>query len=291
MKKTILIFIILCLTVSFFSCRKDAVEEKPDVKEEYNSVYSLIGSEDVVSVKLKYGKDEKEFSAYTLVYKAGGEEKTVDITVPHDYKSVSYPTVMFFPNGATTHNADGETFAKNGIISFTFISNVTDYDLGEKDMQEVSVLFSLLEKCTFIDNERIYTVGSNIGSVKSFLVAKEYGERIAGVVVSDAICDLAVYYGWGQGSDITCEGICKGSPTDVPAEYEKRSAVCFSDKILCPVLFITYEQDSPNLVEQCEKLKNSLVANGIECKQILINGFNNGIRTEEAEKALCDFIK
>lgn len=291
MKKTVLLFLIFSLTVSLFACNENVVEEKPNVKEEYKSVYSLIGSKDVVSVKLEYGKGEGEFSAYTLVYKTGGEEKTVYITIPQDYKSVSYPTVLFFPNGASTYEADGETFAKNGIISFTFISNVTDFDLGEKDMREVSVLFSLLKKCTFIDTERIYTVGSSIGSVKSFLIAKEYGERIAGVVVSDAICDLAVYHGWGQGSDILCEGICKGSPTDVPGEYEKRSAVHFSDKIQCPVLFVTYEQDSPILVEQCEKLKNSLVANGTECKQVLINEINNGIRTEEAEKALCDFIK
>ena len=93
-----------------------------------------------------------------------------------------------------------------------------------------------------------------------------------------------------SGSAQICSVICGGTPEEVPDEYNNRSAVKFSNAILCPVLTVNYTQNPSFSAAQCEDLKSAMESLGGNCTNITIDEANMDFLSESAITALCDFI-
>ncbi|MBR6649884.1 MAG: prolyl oligopeptidase family serine peptidase [Clostridia bacterium] len=267
--------------------------------ESYKSFDDLIFSENVVSVNkhpdsLYRGSVEK----YDVVLKNGSFKIGYAITVPNDYEKQKYPVVFFFPELKPSHEYNASTITLNDCICVTYMRRDLEkresWDLAENDLSDISIMMDIILNCDFVDESRIFAVGSSNGSVLSMYMARSYSENICGVAITHPLCDWKLMY---QTSDIHedfFEYYCSGSPDEVPEEYEKRSAVTFADEILCPVIIIDYTD--PRFyykAGQAEAMKEAMDAVGGNCTiHKLDTPFSeaNDFKSAEARELLWNFI-
>ncbi len=267
--------------------------------ESYKSFDDLIFSENVVSVNkhpdsLYRGSVEK----YDVVLKNGSFKIGYAITVPNDYEKQKYPVVFFFPELKPSHEYNASTITLNDCICVTYMRRDLEkresWDLAENDLSDISIMMDIILNCDFVDESRIFAVGSSNGSVLSMYMARSYSENICGVAITHPLCDWKLMY---QTSDIHedfFEYYCSGSPDEVPEEYEKRSAVTFADEILCPVIIIDYTD--PRFyykAGQAEAMKEAMDAVGGICTiHKLDTPFSeaNDFKSAEARELLWKFI-
>ena len=267
--------------------------------ESYKSFDDLIFSENVVSVNkhpdsLYRGSVEK----YDVVLKNGSFKIGYAITVPNDYEKQKYPVVFFFPELKPSHEYNASTITLNDCICVTYLRRDLEkresWDLAENDLSDISIMMDIILNCDFVDESRIFAVGSSNGSVLSMYMARSYSENICGVAITHPLCDWKLMY---QTSDIHedfFEYYCSGSPDEVPEEYEKRSAVTFADEILCPVIIIDYTD--PRFyykAGQAEAMKEAMDAVGGNCTiHKLDTPFSeaNDFKSAEARELLWNFI-
>ena len=300
MKKFLLMILSALLILSLISCAPDAAtvadttessEETASTteppKEEYKTVLSLAGAENIISAEQESIKMEN-IAAYTLTMKVGATERTFRVTAPLDYMHKEYPCVFYFPEIRPSHEFDASIFASKGYVCFGFLY----YNVFEEDFEnEMAYLGSLVEKCTFIKDGAVIATGSSSGSIRAFLCAKVLGAQVKGVCVANAICDLTAMYNINDTCKTVCTAICGGTLEEVPEIYERFSAKAFADKILCPVRLLHYGNNPNFPLSACNDMKATLEGMGKECSIVALNKSGADFFTEEAENALFDFIE
>ena len=287
----LLLSAMLLFSLSFMGCtEKNATDDVKKPKDEYRSVYGYVDADEVLTVSSSM-KTETAVS-YKLVLASKEKERIINVTAPSDYTDKKYPVVLYFPgNGIPTPENDAELFGDEGVICFTFISGITDADLWEGDLFEIGEVLSLLKKSRFAKDSKIFAIGSGLGSIKAFLSAANFPDEISGVAALDAICDLSVYYGVGQGSELTCEAICGGSPEEMPEEYAKRSPVSFAEKIKCPIVIFSSVQQAEVLCESVKSYSEKINSTGGHCVVEAINEDFVSYFTPKVKDLLLKFIK
>ena len=87
-----------------------------------------------------------------------------------------------------------------------------------------------------------------------------------------------------------CEELIGGSPQELPEEYAKRSAVCWADKILPPVLICQGTDDWRVVPEQAYKMDRALTEAGKEHKLMVYEGADHSLKgTSAVEDILAWF--
>lgn len=256
----------------------------------YSSIEDIESSEYVKSVN-KYNKlNISDTVSYEVILTIANRDITLYISAPINYMTVSYPTTIHFPEITPFHESYASLFAANGCISVTFVNFNALAMPDETEMAPVDTMMEIMNECSFIDTENMFTTASGINSYLSFIIAKEYSTRIKGIAVIDAVCDMTAQYNLNDKSAMLLNQLMGGTPEEVPTEYEKRSAVIFANEIKCPVLIMNYLQNSDFSVSQANDLKSEIEKYNGTCKVVTFDLLSSDFHTAPAEKELINFI-
>lgn len=153
---------------------------------------------------------------------------------------------------------------------------------GGDDLHDVIKLIDFCEQFDFADMTDFCAVGVSRGGVMTYMSARQDG-RIKRIVAVSAVSDLFSSYRERQDMrDVLVEYIgCR--PDDNPYEYERRSAVYWTDDIKVPVLLIHSRQDKQVSFQQSEKMYEKL-KDSTDCTFITHDDDLHGAHSEDLEK-------
>lgn len=155
-------------------------------------------------------------------------------------------------------------------------------EFGGVDINDVLNLIPLLKSLPNVGIDRIGMVGYSRGGMMTYLALKE--QTVAGTDDIKAACTvggLADLFMAAEERPKLMTGVFQpligGSPSQVPEEYEARSATYWADKINVPLLMQHGEDDESVSVEQARKLAGELDKYGKVHKLITYPGDNHGL--------------
>ena len=162
---------------------------------------------------------------------------------------------------------------------------------GGDEMHDVFKLIDLCDKeFSFVNMDDFSVVGVSRGGMTTYMAAKE-DMRVKKIVVAGGISDLAACY--NDRDDLKeMIGSCIGAaPDEKPEEYQKRSAVCWPEKLTVPVLIIHSKGDKMvnyehNAVALYEKIKDTT-----DCTLITNEGDYHGINPAADSQDIPEIIK
>lgn len=157
-------------------------------------------------------------------------------------------------------------------------------EFGGKDLNDVKTLIDMCENTfKFADMNDFCIAGVSRGGMMSYMTART-DSRIKGIIAISAVSDLEKAYEEREDMKNLLQNSIGGSPTDLPDEYEKRSAICWADEIKVPVLMIHSKLDEMVPYSQAESLNAEFEKNNLDCTFITYDDDVHGLHNEDAEK-------
>ncbi len=306
MKRILSLILCACMLLSFAACTAKGdgddttaadttdkvIEEtkKEEPKEKYKDILSLEKLNGISKIsETSIGLDN--VLAFSVRYRLNGVSETAFITAPLDYEEKNCPVVINYCEGSISPRDDARLFAINGFIGITLTENEDSYDLGDKEAAKAGFFADILAKAAFSKESKIFVAGKGLRSVCAFSAAKLLGDKLAGVLCADPVADLAKQYSDNRTSRDVCFGIIGAKPAVNAEAYDSRSAVKFADKLLCPVLLITYTENADYAATQGEALKAVLDVAKKSVTYVCVEGESVGFLSQQAEEAFYNFIK
>lgn len=137
-------------------------------------------------------------------------------------------------------------------------------EFGGEDLNDVIKLIDLCEThFNFIDMEDFCVAGVSRGGMMTYLTAKQ-DDRVKRVIAISAVSDLFQSYEDREDMQEVLYNYIGTTPVQNPDEYEKRSAIYWTDEITVPVLMIHSKYDEQVSFSQAEALYENLKSNRID---------------------------
>lgn len=150
-------------------------------------------------------------------------------------------------------------------------------EFGGDDINDVIKLIDICEKLKFVSMDNLYLVGESRGGMMSYISAKQ-DNRIKKMVIISGISDVAKFYQERNDMEDILDDLIGGSPEEISEEYQKRSAVKWSDQINIPVLIIHSKKDEKVSFSQAQAMVEALKQNNKNCSFVVyddnIHGFH-----------------
>lgn len=157
-------------------------------------------------------------------------------------------------------------------------------EFGGKDLNDVKTLIDMCENTfKFADMNDFCIAGVSRGGMMSYMTART-DSRIKGIIAISAVSDLEKAYEEREDMKNLLQNSIGGSPTDLPDEYKKRSAICWADEIKVPVLMIHSKLDEMVSYSQAESLNAEFEKNNLDCTFITYDDDVHGLHNEDTEK-------
>ena len=202
-----------------------------------------------------------------------------------------YPAVIWNRGGAledpTLTPAKLAPYAQNGYVAVgsQYRGNLGSEgreEFGGADVNDVLNLIPVLKSLPNVDAGRIGMVGYSRGGMMTYVALKE--QTLRGTNDIKAACTIAgptdLFMLAEERPKLLNERLVPligGTPQEVSAEYEARSAVYWADKINVPLLIQHGEADLSVSVEESRKLAELLDKNGKVYKLITYPGDDHGL--------------
>ena len=156
-------------------------------------------------------------------------------------------------------------------------------EFGGADLEDVKTLVDMCDKeFRFVNIENLCMIGISRGGMMSYMVARE-DERVKGIVAVSAVTDLvSSYYEREDMRDILHSAI-GGSPEDLPEEYEKRSAINWTEEINASVFIIHSKDDELVSHSQAKAMNEKLKETKEGCTMITHLDNVHGLHPEDVE--------
>lgn len=208
---------------------------------------------------------------FRLTYTSDNCEVVGYICVPADYLEKDYP-VLIYNRGGNNELEKVYPALVAQYSNFGFIMLATQYrgndggtgdeDFGGDDVQDVLSLIDITQELPFT-NGKIYMLGGSRGGLQTYCTLKADSlagnDRIAAAVVMSGVSDLeSLYYYRDWDMKVGLKTLIGGAPDQLPAEYEKRSAVFWPELIHTPLLIIHGKTDTTVPVDQAEVIYDKL---------------------------------
>ena len=276
----------------------DNTEADPQpVKKDITSMENLTKVDGVRSVAKQTFKSQINGAvAYKVLYESENGKLSADVVLPTDYNSENkkYPVLIYFPQITMPIETLASYYALNGIILIRpyargYGESEGARDLGgEKDLADSKTLLEIFDSASFIENSKIFVAGSSEGSVNALrLFAEDSEKRISGCAVIDVISDLPAFAEFrGQGVKTLFENLIGKTYEEAPEEYDKRSAVKFSEKLDRPILIIHYTQVPIMSVEQTDALYDLIKDNNKDSAYYKIDALSGDFQGEGLNRLL-----
>lgn len=106
-------------------------------------------------------------------------------------------------------------------------------EFGGADLNDVIKLIDLCEnQFSFVDMEDFCVAGVSRGGMMTYMTAKQ-DNRVKRIIAISAVSDLPKAYEEREDMQKVLYNYIGGSPDEMPDEYEKRSAICWTEKNYC----------------------------------------------------------
>lgn len=136
-------------------------------------------------------------------------------------------------------------------------------EFGGKDLNDVIKLIDLCEThFDFIDMEDFCVAGVSRGGMMTYMTAKQ-DNRVKGIIAISAVSDLFQSYEAREDMQKLLYNYIGTTPEQNPEEYEKRSAIYWTDEINIPVLIIHSKYDEQVSFTQAEDIYDEFKKNSI----------------------------
>ena len=118
--------------------------------------------------------------------------------------------------------------------------------------------------------------------------------RIRAAAICSGLADVFIMYDRFHDGEYDmhqdCIELIGGTPEELPEEYKKRSAVCWAEKIIPPVLICQGTADWRVIPEQAYKMDRALTAAGKEHKLIVYEGADHSLQGTNYTKDVLDWF-
>ena len=160
---------------------------------------------------------------------------------------------------------------------------------GGDDMHDVIRLIDFCERdFPFADMEDFCVAGASRGGMMTYLAAKQ-DSRVKRIIAVGAVSDLFQSYEARDDMKEVLRETIGYTPEEAPEEYEKRSAIFWSEEIKVPVLLIHSTGDKMVSYQQTQALYEKL-KDVTDCTLITHDDDVHGFHEEDAE-AIRDWLE
>ncbi len=250
-----------------------------DLKKQYKD-YVVYQKEDSVLLL------PEQILSYRIHYKSGNETIEGYVAAPKDYMENKYP-VLIFNRGGNRDYGELEPTTIEHFARYGFIAMGSQYrgggdstgedEFGGDDVEDVIELINYAKKldCT---NNKLYMLGWSRGAMETYIILSR-DKRINAAVAGAGITDLKKYYvEMNQAGNAEMTSILRelvGNLKTDSAEYEKRSAVNWPDKINTPLYIAQGMADERVAYHHSEDLYKAMSSLGKDVKLSLYPGMNH----------------
>jgi len=160
-------------------------------------------------------------------------------------------------------------------------------EFGGSDIRDVIHLTDLALALPCVQKEGVYMAGRSRGGMMTYKACTLDG-RIKAAAVLAGLADSVMMYELREDSmKQVYHELVGGSPEECPEAFRERSAVCWADKIIPPILICQGTADWRVAPEQAYKMKDALDAAGKESKLIVYEGADHSLQdTPSVEEAV-----
>ncbi|MCF0150148.1 MAG: S9 family peptidase [Firmicutes bacterium] len=238
-------------------------------------------AEKVILCNLRYRNDDVEVEGFAAFPK--------ELTAPA-------PVIIFNRGGNRNFAAlKGERlciFAANGYVTFgsQYRGNCGGTgmeEFGGKDVTDVIKLIDIAMELPQTRHEGVYMWGHSRGGMMTYR-ACAMDSRIKAAVVGAGLADCFIMYHrcYNDEYDMRqdCNELVGGSPEEMPEAYELRSAVCWPEKILCPILICQGTDDWRVIPGQSYEMVRGLKKAGKEHKFVVYPGADHSLQGTDFHK-------
>ena len=162
-------------------------------------------------------------------------------------------------------------------------------EFGGEDLNDIIKLIDLCEThFDFIDMEDFCVAGVSRGGMMTYMTAKQ-DDRVKRIIVISAVSDLFQSYEEREDMQKVLYNYIGTTPQQNPEEYQKRSAVYWSDEITVPVLMIHSKYDKQVSFSQAENLYKKLKQNNKDISFSVRDDDIHGLSKGDA-KVILDWL-
>ena len=166
-------------------------------------------------------------------------------------------------------------------------------EFGGSDVNDVIHLIDIALELPCVRTEGVYMVGHSRGGMMTYRACAMDG-RIRAAGIRAGLADSFVMYDRFHDGEYDMRDVYQelvgGSPEEIPEEFEKRSAVCWADQIIPPLVICQGTNDWRVVPEQAYKMDRALTAAGKEHKLIIYEGADHSLQgTSSVEDILAWF--
>lgn len=155
-------------------------------------------------------------------------------------------------------------------------------EFGGSDIRDVIHLTDLALALPCVRKEGVYMAGRSRGGMMTYK-ACALDDRIKAAAVLAGLADSVMMYELREDSmKQVYHELVGGSPAECPEAFRERSAVCWADQIIPPILICQGTNDWRVAPEQAYKMKAALDAAGKEAKLIVYEGADHSLKDTSA---------
>ncbi|MBQ7386263.1 MAG: prolyl oligopeptidase family serine peptidase [Ruminococcus sp.] len=238
----------------------------------------------ISKVDLPY-KLNRYCKSYSFDYSVDGVLVEGYISIPNN-SSVNTPSKCILYNrggncniGFLTDTDTAKICAETSRIVIASQYRAND-EFGGEDLKDVLKLIDFCESFDFADMRDFTVAGVSRGGMMSYMAARE-DNRIKRIISISGVSDLAQAYKDRDDMKKLLNNFIGGSPESKPEEYEKRSAVSWTDEITVPTLIIHSTGDQQVSYSQAESLYEKLLENGTDVTLKTYTDSTHGLHPED----------
>lgn len=246
------------------------------------------------------GKYSERVAVYALTYLSDGLEISGFLALPYDYADQQYSVIILNRGGNDRFGPMTASWAAS-YAQAGYIVLASQYregpgsegidTMGGDDVNDVIKLIDFAGQLAFADRENIFMVGVSRGGLMTYRVLA-MDDRIRAAVSLAGVSDvIGNYNDRVDGMKAVYERCIGGAPEELPEEYERRSAVCWADKINTPLLLLHGDADGRVDVSQSVRLAEELEKYGKEYKLIIYPGADHSLAGAEGIPELFDWLE
>lgn len=154
-------------------------------------------------------------------------------------------------------------------------------EFGGRDVNDVIRLIDIALSLPCVRPEGIYMVGHSRGGMMTYLACAR-DTRIRAAAICAGLADAFIMYDRFHDGEYDmhqdCQELIGGTPQQMPEAYRARSAVCWADRILPPLLILQGTADWRVVPQQAYKMDQALTAAGKEHKLIVYPGADHSLK-------------
>jgi dipeptidyl aminopeptidase/acylaminoacyl peptidase len=165
-------------------------------------------------------------------------------------------------------------------------------EYGGEEVADVLRLIDISQEHPGVIRGGVYMVGHSRGGMMTYLCCKEDNRIVAAAVAAGLADCVDMFHRREQAMKDVFLDLVGGTPEELPEEYERRSAVCWADKIKVPLFIGHGTNDWRVHISQALRLAEALERSGKEYRLKLYEGGDHSLRdTSFVEDALQWFAE